>query len=127
MGFSEAILFSCKKGRKGIGQIPYFSLISMVSVRKKHKKALTIDAGTYKELSCRDGGGECHFLIRAETEDEVIALASEHACRAHHRCELTSEMRDGMKADVRSIWCEREGTSIPKKESRVAPGEWMED
>lgn len=38
----------------------------------------------YKELSCREVGAGCDFLVRSENEDEVISLACEHACRSHN-------------------------------------------
>ncbi|MGA2959485.1 MAG: DUF1059 domain-containing protein [Thermodesulfobacteriota bacterium] len=37
----------------------------------------------YKELSCKDVMGGCGFLVRAETEDEVMVVASGHGCRGH--------------------------------------------
>jgi len=35
----------------------------------------------YKQLSCRDLGADCDFLVRSEKEDEVMNLVNEHACR----------------------------------------------
>ena len=36
-----------------------------------------------KELKCRDIGFDCDATIRADTEDEVMAQASEHARSVH--------------------------------------------
>ena len=52
----------------------------------------------YKELSCRDTGADCDFLVRAETTEEVISVASEHGCRVHQVCEITPEARDRMNS-----------------------------
>ncbi len=41
----------------------------------------------YKQLSCRDFGDECAFLVRAETEEEVLKVGFDHACRIHKMCE----------------------------------------
>jgi len=81
----------------------------------------------YKELHYRDVGLDCDFLVRAETEDEAISIASEHACRAHNRCKITPEMRRDMKAAARSVWCDGECSYVWKKELQSPPGEWMED
>jgi predicted small metal-binding protein len=45
----------------------------------------------YKQLSCRDGGADCDFLVRAETEEEVLKVATDHACRVHGKCDLPQE------------------------------------
>ncbi len=42
----------------------------------------------YKQLSCRDAGADCDFLVRAETEEEVLRVAADHACRIHGKCEI---------------------------------------
>jgi len=48
----------------------------------------------YRQLACRDLGTDCDFLVRAEKEDEVMALVSEHVCRVHGRFQITPEMKD---------------------------------
>ncbi len=80
----------------------------------------------YREIRCRDTGVDCDFMVRAETENEAIRMASAHACRAHSRCENTPEMEESMKAIARSVWRE-EGASVRKEELQSPPGEWMED
>ena len=60
----------------------------------------------YKELSCRETGADCDFLVRSEDEDEAISLASEHACRSHNICEITPELKAKMKGSIKSVWCE---------------------
>jgi len=36
-----------------------------------------------KTLYCRDAGFDCDTVVRAETEQEVLARATEHARDAH--------------------------------------------
>jgi len=60
----------------------------------------------YKELSCRNAGMDCDFLVRSESEDEVISLASQHACHSHNVCEITPELKAKMQSSIKSIWCE---------------------
>ncbi len=64
-----------------------------------------MDQKEYRELRCRDGGTNCEFLVRAETEEEVLSLAGEHACRIHGVCEMTLELRSKMKSLMKSVWC----------------------
>ncbi len=80
----------------------------------------------YREIRCRDTGTDCDFMVRAETENEAISMASAHACRAHSRCENSLEMRDSLKAIARSVWREQ-GAYVRKEELQSPPGEWMED
>ena len=64
----------------------------------------------YKQFSCRETGEECYFLIRADTEEEVINLASDHLCRVHHIREMTPERKQTL---IRSIWCDPQCKDIP--------------
>ena len=81
----------------------------------------------YRELSCRDTGADCNFLVRAETPDEIVSVASEHACRVHNICEITAESRERMNAMMRSVRCAGESVGI-KEEGAIAPRkEWMEN
>ena len=58
----------------------------------------------YKQLSCRDAGAECDFLVRAETEDEVMAVAAAHGARVHGMKEVTPELKNKMKSLIKSVW-----------------------
>jgi predicted small metal-binding protein len=49
-----------------------------------------------KEISCRDAGHDCDFMIRSENEDELIDFVKEHAKEAHDT-EMSS-------ADIRGAW-----------------------
>ena len=57
----------------------------------------------YQQLSCRNLGADCDFLVRCEKEDEVVSLVSEHACRVHGRCEITPELKDRMRVSMKTI------------------------
>lgn len=81
----------------------------------------------YQELSCRDTGADCDFLVRAETAEEVISLTSEHGCRVHHLCEITPEARDRMISMIRSVWCGGDLVDIEEAKPSAPQGEWMEN
>jgi len=73
----------------------------------------------YRQLSCREAGADCDFLVRAETEDEVMSLASEHACRVHNMCEMTPEFKSKMQALTKSVWCDDGCHNTPKNDMRM--------
>jgi predicted small metal-binding protein len=81
----------------------------------------------YRELSCRDTGADCDFLVRAETADEVLSAVSEHACRVHNICEITPEARDRMNSLTRSVWCGGEFVDIQEAAPNTPQEEWMEN
>ena len=58
----------------------------------------------YKQLTCRDAGAECDFLVRAETEDEVLAVAAAHGARAHGMKEVTPGLENKMKSLIKTVW-----------------------
>jgi predicted small metal-binding protein len=70
----------------------------------------------YRQLSCREAGADCDFLVRAETENEVMSLASEHACRVHNMCEITPEFKSKMQGLTKSVWCDGECHDEPRRE-----------
>lgn len=49
-----------------------------------------------KEISCREVGYDCDFMIRDENEDELIRFVQDHA-RAIHDTEMS-------KSDIRGAW-----------------------
>jgi len=81
----------------------------------------------YKELSCRDTGADCDFLVRAETAEEAISVASEHGCRIHNVCEITPEARDRMYSLTRSVWCGGEFVDIQEAGPNTLQEEWIEN
>ena len=68
----------------------------------------------YKQLSCRDLGTGCDFLVRAEKEDEVMTLFNEHVCKVHGSCEITPSMKNLMRISMKSVCCEGECYDAPK-------------
>ena len=56
----------------------------------------------YKQLNCRDFGADCDFMVRAETEEEVVRVAGEHACRVHSKCGIPSD-QGKIKSLIKSV------------------------
>ncbi len=54
-----------------------------------------------KTLRCRDVGFECEQKIRAETDDEVMRQAADHA-RTAHNVEVTPEMATQIRTLIRN-------------------------
>jgi len=57
----------------------------------------------YKQLSCRDAGVDCDFLVRAETVNEVIEVASGHGKRVHGYKEIAPDMLTAMRSLVKTV------------------------
>ncbi len=57
----------------------------------------------FKQLSCRDAGWNCHFLVRADTEEEVMKVATDHGCRVHHLCEITPDLKARIQSSIRTV------------------------
>jgi predicted small metal-binding protein len=81
----------------------------------------------YRELSCRETGADCDFLVRAETAEEASSVASEHGCRVHNVCEITPEARDRMNSLMRSVWCGGEFVDIQEAGPNTPREEGMEN
>ena len=54
-----------------------------------------------KVLHCRDVGFDCDGVIRAETEEEVLKKAAEHAQTVHNLKEITEEVVEKVRAAIR--------------------------
>ncbi len=54
-----------------------------------------------KVLRCRDIGLDCDFEIRAETEEEILKKAAEHAQTTHNMKEITEEIVEKVRAAIR--------------------------
>ena len=54
-----------------------------------------------KVLRCRDVGFDCDGVIRAETEEEILKKAAEHAQTAHNLKEITEEVVEKARAAIR--------------------------
>ncbi len=60
-------------------------------------------ATQYKQLTCRDAGADCDFLVRAETEEEVLEVAGGHGKRVHGYKEISPELVTAMKSIVKTV------------------------
>ena len=54
-----------------------------------------------KVLRCRDVGFDCDGVIRAETEEEILKKAAEHAQTVHNLKEISEEVVDKVRAAIR--------------------------
>lgn len=54
-----------------------------------------------KVLRCRDVGFDCDSVIRAETEEEILKKAAEHAQTVHNLKELSEEVVEKVRAAIR--------------------------
>ena len=53
-----------------------------------------------KVLRCSDVGFECDGVIRAETEEEVLKQAAEHAKSVHNLEEISDEVVEKVRAAI---------------------------
>jgi len=86
----------------------------LIRIRKGEKAMAKRE---YKQLSCREMGMDCDFLVRAEGRDEVMRLATEHACEDHNLCEITPEFKDKLSKSTRDIWCDEQKCGYAPKET----------
>lgn len=56
-----------------------------------------------KELRCRDTGMNCDFVIRADSEGEIMRKAVEHARKTHGMKELAPDMNAKVRAAIRNV------------------------
>ena len=54
-----------------------------------------------KTLRCRDVGFDCDGVMRAETEEEVLAQAAEHARAAHNLSEISEQAAAKIRTLIR--------------------------
>jgi predicted small metal-binding protein len=54
-----------------------------------------------KVLRCRDVGMDCDFEARAETEEELLQKAAEHAEAVHNLKEIPEEVLAQVRAAIR--------------------------
>ncbi len=58
---------------------------------------------TYKQISCREAGADCDFMVRAETEEELMKIVGDHACRSHNMCEFTPELKEKVLSHIKTV------------------------
>ena len=54
-----------------------------------------------KVVQCRDIGFDCEGVVRAETEEEVLAQAAQHAKMVHNLQEITPEVVKAVRSAIR--------------------------
>ena len=54
-----------------------------------------------KALRCKDAGFDCEAVMRAETEEELMRQASEHAQSVHGLNEISGEAVEKISALIR--------------------------
>ena len=54
-----------------------------------------------KVIHCRDVGFDCEGVVRADSDEEVIALAAQHAADVHGVTELTPKNVEAVTAAIR--------------------------
>jgi predicted small metal-binding protein len=54
-----------------------------------------------KVLRCSDVGFECDGVIRAETEEELLKQAAEHAREAHNLQKISDDIVEKVRAAIR--------------------------
>jgi predicted small metal-binding protein len=54
-----------------------------------------------KVVYCRDVGFDCAGVVRAETEEELLAKVAEHAKAVHHIQKITAEIVQKVKSVIR--------------------------
>ena len=54
-----------------------------------------------KIVKCRDVGFDCEGVIRAESEEEALAQAAEHAQAVHGLTEITDEVVEAVRSAMR--------------------------
>jgi predicted small metal-binding protein len=54
-----------------------------------------------KVLHCKDVGMDCHFIARADTENEILQLAAAHAKTTHGMQEIPAEVVAKVRAAIR--------------------------
>jgi len=57
----------------------------------------------YWQLSCREAGSDCDFLVRAESQDELWAIVSAHGARMHNVKEFTPDLKSKITSAIKTI------------------------
>ena len=56
-----------------------------------------------KSLSCADAGVDCGWSATAETEEELIAKATEHVKEDHKDMQVTPELAEKIKSLMKDV------------------------
>jgi len=55
-----------------------------------------------KVLRCKDVGMDCDFVARADSEEEILKKAAEHAATTHDMKEIPEEVLAKVRAAIRN-------------------------
>jgi predicted small metal-binding protein len=57
-----------------------------------------------KTINCREAGFDCDYIVKGETEQEVMQNGTEHAMNAHgmKQEEITPQMKEKIRGLIRS-------------------------
>lgn len=58
----------------------------------------------YKQLSCKDFGADCDFMVRAQTSEELMKYCQQHACLVHKKCETSPRSDEKIKSRIKDVW-----------------------
>ena len=53
-----------------------------------------------KELKCRDAGFDCDAVVRADSEDEIMAQAAEHVRDVHGMAEIDDTTANHIRSQI---------------------------
>jgi predicted small metal-binding protein len=53
-----------------------------------------------KELKCRDAGFDCEAVVRADSEEEVMAQAAEHVRDVHGMTEIDDQTANHIRSQI---------------------------
>ena len=54
-----------------------------------------------KVLRCKDVGMDCDFVARADSEEQILKKAAEHAATSHDMKEIPEEVLSKVRAAIR--------------------------
>ena len=52
-------------------------------------------------VSCKDVGVDCDFVMRGETDQDILQQAAEHARTAHNMTEIPPEVAEKLRVAIR--------------------------
>ena len=56
-----------------------------------------------KSLSCADAGADCGWSATAETEEELMAIATEHVKESHKDLQINPELAEKIKSLMKDV------------------------
>ena len=56
-----------------------------------------------KSLSCADAGADCGWSTTADTEEDLMAEATEHVKESHKELQMTPELTEKIKSLIKDV------------------------